>query len=39
MAAPNIVNVATITAKSAVQAVTTTATDIISNSAGSNTVL
>lgn len=39
MAAPNIVNVATITGKTAVQAVTTTATAIVSNSAGSNTVL
>jgi stress response protein SCP2 len=39
MTAPNIVNVVTITAKSAVQAVATTATDIISNAAGSGTVL
>lgn len=39
MAAPNIVNVATITGKTAVQAVTTSATDIVANSAASNTVL
>ena len=39
MAAPNIVNVSTITAKTAVQAVTTTATDIIANSGSSNTVV
>jgi hypothetical protein len=39
MTAPNIVNVTAITAKSAVQAVSTTATDIISNTAGSGTVL
>lgn len=39
MAAPNIVNVATITGKTAVQAVTTTATAIVSNGAGSNQVL
>jgi len=39
MAAPNIVNVATITGKTAVQAVTTSATAIVTNSSGSNTVL
>jgi hypothetical protein len=36
MAAPNIVNVAIITGKTAVQAVGTSATAIVSNSAGSN---
>jgi hypothetical protein len=39
MAAPNIVNVATITAKTAVQAVSTTPTDIVSNAGSSNTVV
>lgn len=39
MAAPNIVNVATITGRTAVQVVTTTATAIVSNAANSNTVL
>lgn len=39
MAAPNIVNVATITAKTAVQATTTTPTDIVVNSAASNTAV
>jgi stress response protein SCP2 len=39
MAAPNIVNVATITAKTAVQAVTTTPTDIVSNAGSSGTVV
>lgn len=39
MAAPNIVNVATITGKTAVQQVTTSATAIVTNSAASNTVL
>jgi len=38
MAAPNIVNVATITGKSAVQAVGTSATAIVTNSASSNKV-
>jgi hypothetical protein len=38
MAAPNIVNVTTITGRTAVQAVTTTATAIISNGAASNQV-
>ncbi len=38
MAAPNIVNVATITAKTAVQAVGTSATAIVSNSASSGKV-
>lgn len=38
MAAPNIVNVATITGKTAVQAVGTSATAIVTNSAGSNKV-
>ena len=38
MAAPNIVNVATITGKTAVQAVTTSATAIVENTAGSNKV-
>lgn len=38
MAAPNIVNVATITARTAVQAVSTTPTDIVTNAAASNTV-
>lgn len=36
MTAPNVVNVATITAKSAVLAVTTSATAIVENTAGSN---
>lgn len=39
MAAPNVVSVATITGKTAVQAVGTSATAIITNSAGSNKVL
>ena len=39
MAAPNIVNVQTITGKTAVQQVDITATAIVSNAAGSNTVL
>lgn len=39
MAAPNIVNVTTITGKTAVQAVTTSATAIVTNSAASNTVV
>lgn len=39
MAAPNIVNVTTITGKTAVQVVTTSATAIVTNSANSNTVL
>lgn len=38
MAAPNIVNVATITGKTAVLAVTTSATAIVANSAASNKV-
>lgn len=38
MAAPNIVNVATITGKTAVQAVGTGATAIVTNSGGSNKV-
>ena len=38
MAAPNIVEVATITAKTAVQAVGTSATAIVSNAASSNKV-
>lgn len=38
MAAPNIVNVATITGKTAVLAVTTSATAIVTNSAASNKV-
>ena len=38
MAAPNIVNVSTITGKTAVQAVGTSATAIVSNSAGSGKV-
>lgn len=39
MAAPNIVNVTTITGKTAVQAIGTSATAIVSNGAGSNKVL
>ena len=39
MAAPNIFNVATITGKTAVQAVTTSATAIVTNSAASGKVL
>jgi hypothetical protein len=39
MAAPNIVNVTTITGKTAGQAVTTSATAIVTNSSGSNTVV
>ena len=39
MAAPNIVNVTTIYGKTAVQAVTTSATAIVTNSAGSGKVL
>lgn len=38
MAAPNIVGVTTITGKTAVQAVTTAATDIVTNSAASGKV-
>lgn len=38
MAAPNIVNVATIIGKTAVQAITTSATAIVANSAASNKV-
>ena len=38
MAAPNIVNVATITGKTAVQAITTSATAIVTNSSSSNKV-
>lgn len=38
MAAPNIVNVSTITGKTAVLAVTTSATAIVTNSAASNKV-
>lgn len=38
MAAPNIVNVATIIGKTAVQAITTSATAIVTNSAASNKV-
>jgi len=38
MAAPNIVNVSTIIGKTAVQAVTTSATAIVTNSAASNKV-
>ena len=38
MAAPNIVNVATITGKTAVQVVTTTATAIVTNSSSSGKV-
>ena len=38
MAAPNIVNVATITGKTAVQAITTSATAIVTNSAASGKV-
>jgi hypothetical protein len=39
MAAPNIVNVTTITGKTAVLAPTTVATDIVANAAASNTVV
>lgn len=39
MVAPNIVNVGTITGKTAVQITTTVATAIVTNSANSNTVL
>jgi hypothetical protein len=39
MAAPNIVNVATITGKTAVQAVGTSATAIVSNAGGSGKVI
>lgn len=39
MAAPNIVNIATITAKTAVQAVTTTPADIVTNAAASGTAV
>lgn len=39
MAAPNIVNVTTITGKTAVQAVGTSATAIVTNTAGSNKVI
>lgn len=38
MAAPNVVNVTTITGKTAVQAVGTSATAIVTNSSGSNKV-
>lgn len=39
MAAPNIVNVTTITGKTSVQVVGTSAADIVTNSSGSNTVV
>jgi len=39
MAAPNILQVSTITGKTSVLAVTTTATDIVANAASSGTVL
>ena len=39
MSAPNIVNVTSIIAKTNVLAVSTTATDIVTNAVGSNTVL
>jgi hypothetical protein len=39
MAAPNVVNVSTITGKTAVQAVGTSATAIVTNSSGSGKVL
>lgn len=39
MAAPNLLGITTVTGKSAVLAVTTTATDIVSNSAASGKVL
>ena len=39
MAAPNIVNVSNITGNTAVQAVTTTPTDVVTNSAASGTVV
>ena len=39
MAAPNVVNVATITGKTAVQAVGTSATAIVTNSGGSGKVI
>ena len=39
MAAPNIVNVATITGKTAVQSIGTSATAIVTNSASSNKVI
>jgi hypothetical protein len=39
MAAPNIVNVATITGKTAVQSVGTSATAVVSNAAASNKVI
>lgn len=39
MAAPNIVNVANIVGKTAVQAVTTVATDIVANAAASGTLV
>jgi hypothetical protein len=39
MAAPNIVNVTTITGKTAVQAVSTSATNIVENAGSSNTVV
>jgi hypothetical protein len=39
MAAPNVVNVATITGKTAVQAVGTSATAIVTNSSGSGKVV
>ncbi len=39
MTNPNIVNVSSILGKTAVQLVTTTATDILTNSAGSNTIV
>ena len=39
MAAPNIVNVTTITGKTAVQAVSTTPTDIVTNAAASGTLV
>jgi hypothetical protein len=39
MANPNIVNVVNILGKTAVALVTTTPTDLVSNNAGSNTIL
>jgi len=39
MSAPNIVNVTTITGKTAVQAITTSATALITNGSGSNKVM
>jgi len=39
MAAPNLLGLTTVTAKTSVQAITTSATNIVTNSGGSNTAI